>query len=64
LVYVNTLMLERVLVELGWEQLPGPVDRRGLTALFWEHIRPCGESKLALGRRLAIGEAAGAATVS
>lgn len=64
LVYVNTLMLELVLVELEWEQLLGPVDRRGLTALFWEYIRPCGESKLDLGRRLTIGEAAGAVTVS
>ncbi|GAA1975964.1 Tn3 family transposase [Catenulispora subtropica] len=56
LVYVNTLMLQHVLAEPEWEQLLGPADRRGLTALFWEHIRPYGEINLDLGRRLAIGE--------
>jgi hypothetical protein len=31
-----------------------PVDRRALTPLFWEHVRPYGEVRLDLGARLAI----------
>lgn len=57
LVYVNTLMLQHVLAEPEWADLLGPADRRGLTALFWEHIRPYGEVRLNLGQRLSIGNA-------
>jgi DNA-binding transcriptional regulator YdaS (Cro superfamily) len=36
-----------------------PVDRRALTPLFWEHVRPYGEVRLDLGSRLSIGVDAG-----
>ncbi|MDT3441581.1 Tn3 family transposase [Pseudofrankia sp. BMG5.37] len=55
LVYVNTLMLQDVLVEPQWSGLLTPADRRGLTPLFWSHVRPDGEVRLDLGSRLAIG---------
>jgi TnpA family transposase len=55
LVYVNTLMLQDVLVEPQWSGLLTPADRRGLTPLFWSHVRPYGEVRLDLGSRLAIG---------
>ena len=55
LVYVNTLMLQAVLAEPEWSGLLGPADRRGLTPLFWGHVRPYGEVKLNLASRLEIG---------
>lgn len=54
LVFVNTLMLQAVLAEPQWSGLLTPVDRRGLTPLFWGHVRPYGEVKLDLGSRLQI----------
>jgi hypothetical protein len=35
----------------------GPADRRGLTPLFWQHVRPYGEVHLDMGARLQIGGA-------
>ncbi|MER6571639.1 DUF4158 domain-containing protein [Streptomyces sp. NPDC001093] len=32
-----------------------PADRRGLTPLFWSHVRPYGEGRLGLGSRLGLG---------
>lgn len=55
LVYVNTLMLQHVLAEQEWARLLGPADRRGLTPLFWQHVRPYGEVRLDMGSRLSIG---------
>ena len=31
-----------------------PEDRRGLTALFWSHVRPYGEITLSMTKRLAL----------
>ncbi|WP_276607623.1 Tn3 family transposase [Microbispora catharanthi] len=55
LVYVNTLMLQDVLAEPEWAGLLTPADRRGLTPLFWQHVRPYGEVRLDLNTRLSIG---------
>lgn len=55
LVYVNTLMLQDVLAAPKWAAKLTPVDRRGLTPLFWLHVRPYGEVRLDLSARLAIG---------
>ncbi|MEU9298733.1 Tn3 family transposase [Streptomyces sp. NPDC048266] len=52
LVYVNTLMLQDVLGEPKWADLLTPADRRGLTPLFWSHVRPYGEVNLDMGARL------------
>ncbi|MFF1651514.1 Tn3 family transposase [Streptomyces sp. NPDC058240] len=52
LVYVNTLMLQDVLGEPEWGDLLTPADRRGLTALFWSHVRPYGEVNLDMDARL------------
>jgi TnpA family transposase len=57
LVYVNTLMLQDVLAEEEWAGMLGPADRRGLTPLFWKHVRPYGEVRLDMGARLRIGGA-------
>ncbi len=55
LVFVNTLMLQDVLAEEAWSALLTPADRRGLSPLFWQHVRPYGEVTLDLGSRLSIG---------
>ncbi|GAA3513766.1 hypothetical protein FHR32_000821 [Streptosporangium album] len=48
-------MLQDVLAEPEWAALLTPVDRRGLTPLFWLHVRPYGEVRLDLNARLSIG---------
>lgn len=64
LVYVNTPMLqEDVLAEPQWSRLLAPADRRGLTLLFWQHVRPYGEVRLDLGSRLDFGTRATAGAV-
>ena len=55
LVYLNTLMLQDVLAGEAWSGLLGEADRRGLTPLFWQHVRPYGEVRLDTGSRLRIG---------
>ena len=55
LVYLNTLMLQDVLAEEAWSGMLGQADRRGLTPLFWQHVRPYGEVRLDMGSRLRIG---------
>lgn len=52
LVYVNTLMLQDVLDEPARAGLLTPADRRGLTPLFWSHVRPYGEVNLDMDTRL------------
>jgi TnpA family transposase len=52
LVYVNTLMLQDVLTEPTWNDRLTPADRRGLTPLFWSHVRPYGEVRLDMETRL------------
>ena len=57
LVFVNTLMLQAVLSEGEWSSLLTGADRRGMTPLFWSHVRPYGEVRLDMGSRLEIGGA-------
>ncbi|WP_066945635.1 hypothetical protein [Microtetraspora fusca] len=54
---MNVLMLQEVLTEPEWAVLLTPVDRNGLTPLFWLHIRPCREVRLDLSTRLSLGSA-------
>jgi hypothetical protein len=55
LIHVNTLMFQDVLVGQARAGLLGEADRRGLTPLFWQHVRPYGEARLDMGSRLSIG---------
>ncbi|MFJ8185825.1 Tn3 family transposase [Streptomyces sp. NPDC096105] len=52
LVFVNTLMVQDILGEPEWVDLLTPADRRGLTPLFWSHVRPYSEVNLDTGTRL------------
>jgi TnpA family transposase len=52
LVYVNTLMLQRVLAEPAWMARMTPADARGLTPLVWGHVSPYGAFDLDMEQRL------------
>lgn len=52
LVYVNTLMLQRVLAEPAWRARMTAADIRGLTPLVWGHVSPYGAFDLDMDRRL------------
>lgn len=56
LVYINTLMLQDILTEPAWTQTLPPADRRGLTPMFWLHLRPYGEINLDMTTRLNLGQ--------
>ena len=58
LVYVNTLMVQDILAEPEWTDVLTDEDRRGLTPLFWNHVRPCGEINLNMTKRLALSDPA------
>jgi len=52
LVYVNTLMIQRVLGEPIWAERMGTAERRGLTPLAWGHVNPYGLFRLDMTARL------------
>jgi hypothetical protein len=55
LVYINTLMIQRVLGEAHWSERMLPEDMRALTPLIYGHVTPYGEFHLDLGTRLNVG---------
>jgi TnpA family transposase len=54
LVYINTLMIQRVLSESAWADRMTAEDKRGLTPLIWGHVNPYGLFRLDMNTRLAI----------
>jgi TnpA family transposase len=52
LVYINTLMIQRVLNETVWEARLTPEDLRALTPLIYGHISPYGTFQLDMKTRL------------
>jgi TnpA family transposase len=54
LVYLNTLLVQRVLDDPGWRRRLKAEDRRGLTPLFYLHVNPYGRFDLDMSRRLPI----------
>jgi len=52
LVYVNTLMIQRVLSEPEWMTQMQSEDLRALTPLLWQHVTPYGAFRLDLSERL------------
>ena len=56
LVYVNTLMIQRVLSEPHWQEKMTLEDFRGLTPSFYGHINPYGLFDLDMSTRLDIDE--------
>ena len=54
LVYINTLMIQRVLAEPAWPDRLTTEDRRALTPLIYGHVNPYGLFRLDMDTRLAI----------
>lgn len=54
LVYVNTLMVQRVRARPHWKDKLSEEDLRALTPLIWEHVNPYGTYRLDLDSRLAL----------
>ena len=54
LVYINTLMIQRVLAEPGWANRLTAEDHRALTPLVWGHVNPYGLFRLDMNARLVI----------
>ena len=54
LVYINTLMIQRVLTEPDWTQRMLPDDLHALTSLVYVHLTPYGIFRLDVNQRLAI----------
>jgi hypothetical protein len=51
-VFINTLLIQRVLDDPVWEKRLTAEDRRALSALFWSHVNPYGRFRLDMGKRL------------
>lgn len=58
LVYVNTRMLQTVLVEPKWASRMTSEDYRGLTPLIYSHVNPYGRFDLDLNSRIDFGRLA------
>ena len=54
LVYINTLMIQRILGERNWTQRMTPEDLRVLTPLIYTHVTPYGIFRLDMSKRLDI----------
>ena len=52
LVYVNTLMLQKVLQETAWSRRMTEEDWRGLSPLIYLHVNPYGQFELDLEQRI------------
>jgi hypothetical protein len=52
MVFVNTLMIQRILGEPIWAGRMGPAERRGLTPLAYGHVNPYGSFRLDMAARL------------
>lgn len=54
LVYINTLMLQQVLLDPSWEKRLTKNDQRALTPLIYGHVNPYGTFRLDMNQRLKI----------
>ncbi len=52
LVYINTLLVQKVLADRRWRDRLTPEDCRALSPLFWTHVNPYGRFRLDMDRRL------------
>ncbi|KYC40017.1 hypothetical protein WA1_29100 [Scytonema hofmannii PCC 7110] len=54
LVYINTLMIQRVLAEADWMTRMKKEDLRALSPLIWVYVNPYGTFRLDMNERLQI----------
>jgi hypothetical protein len=60
LVYVNTLLIQRLLREPAWQGRLTPEDLRALTPLIYSHVNPYGVIRLDMTQRIPIEDDAAA----
>ena len=53
-VYINTLMIQKVLARPRWEQAMTPRDYAALTPLIWSHVNLYGRFDLDMNARMAL----------
>jgi TnpA family transposase len=56
LVYINTLMIQKILSQNNWTALLTSEDLRALTPLIYSHINPYGNFELNMDERIPIGD--------
>ena len=54
MIYINTLMIQKVLSQQHWQGRLTPRDYAALTPLIWEHVNPYGRFDLDMNTRLAL----------
>jgi hypothetical protein len=54
MVYINTLMIQKLLAQPHWQGKLTPRDYAALTPLIWEHVNPYGRFDLDMNTRLAL----------
>lgn len=54
MVYVNTLMIQKVLAQPDWQEKFMPRDYAALTPLIWEYVNPYGRFDLDMNARLTL----------
>jgi TnpA family transposase len=54
MVYINTLMIQRIMAQAHWHGKLTPRDYAALTPLIWEHINPYGRFELDMNTRIAL----------
>ena len=54
MVYINTLMIQKLLAQPHWQGKLTPRDYAALTPLIWEHVNPYGRFELDMNTRLAL----------
>jgi len=54
MIYINTLMIQKVLSQPHWHGKLTPRDYAALTPLIWEHVNPYGRFDLDMNTRLAL----------
>jgi TnpA family transposase len=54
MVYVNTLMIQKLMAQPHWQGKFTPRDYAALTPLIWEHVNPYGRFDLDMNSRLAL----------
>lgn len=52
MVYINTLMIQKILAQPHWQGRMTPRDYAALTPLIWEHVNPYGRFDLDMTARL------------
>jgi TnpA family transposase len=54
MVYINTLMIQKVLTQQRWQNAMTPRDYAALTPLIWGHVNPYGRFDLDMSTRLTL----------